>query len=49
MLRTVDFVFVERKYNGSTLAVVGRDGVFEAVRELPVVGEAGRGPGDTRS
>ena len=48
MLRTVDFVFME-KYNGSTLAVVGRDGVFEAVRELPVVGGAGRGPGDTRS
>ena len=42
LLFTLNFVFVEGKYNGSTLAVVGRDDVSEAVRELPVVGGTGR-------
>ena len=34
-------MFVEGKYDGSALAVVERDDVFEVVRELPVVGGTG--------
>ena len=35
---TMNLVFVDGKYNGSTLAVLGRDETLAPVRELPVLG-----------
>ncbi|OWM69255.1 hypothetical protein CDL15_Pgr025442 [Punica granatum] len=37
----MNFAFVEGKYNGSSLTVLGRNPVFDAVREMPVVGGIG--------
>ncbi|KAM0980903.1 hypothetical protein ACFX2J_014023 [Malus domestica] len=37
----LNFVFVEGKYNGSTLSVLGRNAVLSAVREMPIVGGSG--------
>ncbi|XP_009620474.1 dirigent protein 22-like [Nicotiana tabacum] len=41
ILMVMNFVFIEGKYNGSTLAVLGRNSVFETVREMPVIGGSG--------
>nr|GLL47447.1 dirigent protein 22-like [Ipomoea trifida] len=41
LLMVLNFAFVEGKYNGSSLSVVGRNTVVSAVRELPVVGGSG--------
>ncbi|TXG58004.1 hypothetical protein EZV62_015833 [Acer yangbiense] len=41
LLMVVNFAFMEGKYNGSTLSVLGRNTVFSAVREFPVVGGSG--------
>ncbi|XP_042508503.1 dirigent protein 22-like [Macadamia integrifolia] len=41
LLMTLNFVFLEGKYNGSTLSMVGRNPVMEEVREMPVVGGSG--------
>ncbi|KAK7355084.1 hypothetical protein VNO80_14329 [Phaseolus coccineus] len=41
-LMAVNFVFTEGKYNGSSLAVLGRNTVVSAVREMPVVGGSGQ-------
>lgn len=41
LLMGVNFVFTEGKYNGSTLSVLGRNKVSDAVREMPVVGGSG--------
>ncbi|KAG8367964.1 hypothetical protein BUALT_Bualt16G0127400 [Buddleja alternifolia] len=41
LLMVLNFVFTEGKFNGSTLSVLGRNGVFSAVRELPIVGGSG--------
>ncbi|XWS43272.1 hypothetical protein CRYUN_Cryun16bG0088800 [Craigia yunnanensis] len=41
LLMLYNFAFMEGKYNGSNLSVLGRNSVFSSVRELPVVG--GRG------
>ncbi|PKA57456.1 Disease resistance response protein 206 [Apostasia shenzhenica] len=38
LLFTFNVVFTEGEYKGSSLAVVGRDAIFDEVRELPVVG-----------
>ncbi|KAI3511963.1 hypothetical protein L1887_19125 [Cichorium endivia] len=41
LLMVMNYVFVEGKYNGSTLSILGRNSVFSAVRELPIVGGSG--------
>ncbi|CAL9178282.1 unnamed protein product, partial [Musa hybrid cultivar] len=41
LLMAMNFAFVEGKYNGSTIAVLGRNAVFSGVREMPVVGGSG--------
>nr|GMD32638.1 dirigent protein 22-like [Ipomoea batatas]GMD85693.1 dirigent protein 22-like [Ipomoea batatas] len=41
LLMVVNFAFVDGKYNGSGLSVVGRNEVFSGVRELPIVGGSG--------
>ncbi|XP_057768757.1 dirigent protein 22-like [Salvia miltiorrhiza] len=41
LLMALNFAFVEGKFNGSTLSVLGRNAVFSAVREMPVVGGSG--------
>ncbi|XP_057425224.1 dirigent protein 22-like [Lotus japonicus] len=40
-LMVLNFAFTEGKYNGSNLSVLGRNRVFSAVREMPVVGGSG--------
>lgn len=41
LLMVLNYVFSEGKYNGSTLSVLGRNSVFSAVREMPIVGGTG--------
>ncbi|GMI79678.1 hypothetical protein HRI_001637100 [Hibiscus trionum] len=41
LLMAYNFAFMEGKYNGSTLTVMGRNPVFSAVREMPLVGGSG--------
>ncbi|KAL0460486.1 UNVERIFIED_CONTAM: Dirigent protein 19 [Sesamum latifolium] len=41
LLMTMNFVFIEGKYNGSTITVLGRNAVFNKVREMPVIGGSG--------
>nr|GMD90540.1 dirigent protein 22-like [Ipomoea batatas] len=41
LLMVVNFAFVDGKYNGGGLSVVGRNEVFSGVRELPIVGGSG--------
>ncbi|KAK4476365.1 hypothetical protein RD792_015514 [Penstemon davidsonii] len=41
MLMTVNFVFTDGVYKGSTLAVIGRNPINEAYRELAIVGGSG--------
>ncbi|CAI9774462.1 unnamed protein product [Fraxinus pennsylvanica] len=41
LLMTMNFVFIEGKYNGSTITVMGRNAVFNKVREMPVIGGSG--------
>ncbi|CAL0302516.1 unnamed protein product [Lupinus luteus] len=41
LLMVMNFAFTEGKYNGSTLSVLGRNTVFSAVREIPIVGGSG--------
>ncbi|KAL2540832.1 Dirigent protein 19 [Abeliophyllum distichum] len=41
LLMTMNFVFAEGKYNGSTITVMGRNAVFNKVREMPVIGGSG--------
>ncbi|GLT96225.1 hypothetical protein SLE2022_138670 [Rubroshorea leprosula] len=41
LLVVVNFAFMEGKYNGSSLSILGRNAVFSAVREMPVVGGSG--------
>ncbi|KAK7336682.1 hypothetical protein VNO77_17228 [Canavalia gladiata] len=38
LLMVMNFAFTEGKYNGSTLSLLGRNTVFSAVREMPIVG-----------
>ncbi|XP_058088600.1 dirigent protein 22-like [Magnolia sinica] len=40
-LMAMNFAFVDGKYNGSTLSILGRNMVFSKVREMPVVGGSG--------
>ncbi|CAL9198209.1 dirigent protein 22-like [Musa acuminata AAA Group] len=41
LLMAMNLAFVEGKYNGSTITVLGRNAVFSGVREMPVVGGSG--------
>ncbi|KAK9122648.1 hypothetical protein Sjap_012250 [Stephania japonica] len=41
LLMVFNFVFTEEKYNGSTVSVLGRNAVFDKVREMPIVGGTG--------
>ncbi|KAB1227908.1 Dirigent protein 19 [Morella rubra] len=41
LLMVMNFAFIEGKYNGSTISVLGRNAVFSAVREMPVIGGSG--------
>ncbi|XP_027076654.1 dirigent protein 22-like [Coffea arabica] len=41
LLMTMNFAFTEGKYNGSTITVLGRNPVFNKVREMPVIGGSG--------
>ncbi|XP_043692664.1 dirigent protein 22-like [Telopea speciosissima] len=40
-LMTLNYAFMEGKYNGSTLSILGRNTVMSEVREMPVVGGSG--------
>ncbi|XP_072952583.1 dirigent protein 21-like [Typha angustifolia] len=42
LLVNMNVVLTEGKYNGSTLAILGRDPILSLVRELSVVGGSGR-------
>ncbi|MQM03053.1 hypothetical protein Taro_035830 [Colocasia esculenta] len=42
LLMAMNFAFVGGEYNGSSLAILGRNGVFSGVGEMPVVGGSGR-------
>ncbi|GMH10280.1 hypothetical protein Nepgr_012121 [Nepenthes gracilis] len=41
LLMAMNFAFMEGKYNGSTITVLGRNTVFSKVREMPVIGGTG--------
>ncbi|KAE8664198.1 Dirigent protein 21 [Hibiscus syriacus] len=41
LLMAYNFAFMEGKYNGSSLTVMGRNPVLSAVREMPVMGGSG--------
>ena len=41
LMMNMNFVFQAGKYNGSTVAIMGRNAVFDAVREMAVVGGTG--------
>ncbi|XP_010912513.1 dirigent protein 22-like [Elaeis guineensis] len=41
LLMSMNFAFIEGKYNGSTVTILGRNAVFSEVREMPVIGGSG--------
>lgn len=41
LLMALNYVFLEGKYNGSSLSILGTNPVFSTVREMPVVGGSG--------
>ncbi|XP_031405629.1 dirigent protein 19-like, partial [Punica granatum] len=41
LLMAQNFAFLEGKYNGSTITVLGRNPILNAIRELPIVGVSG--------
>ncbi|GAA0179769.1 transporter [Lithospermum erythrorhizon] len=41
LLMAMNLVFVEGKYNGSALSVLGRNAAMDSVREMPIVGGSG--------
>ncbi|KAK8705262.1 hypothetical protein V6N13_048868 [Hibiscus sabdariffa] len=41
LLMVMNLVFMEGKYNGSSLNLLGRNTVFSTVREMPIVGGSG--------
>ena len=41
LLMAMNFAFVEGKYNGSTITVLGSNPVYNEVREMPVIGGSG--------
>ena len=41
LLMVMNFAFMEGKYNGSTLSVLGLNTIFSKVREMPIIGGSG--------
>ena len=41
LLMAMNFAFIEGKYNGSTITILGRNMVFSKVREMPIIGGSG--------
>jgi hypothetical protein len=41
LLMVMNFAFMEDKYNGSSISMLGRNSVFDDVREMPIVGGSG--------
>lgn len=41
VLMVMNFAFKTGKYNGSTIAILGRNAVLTKVREMPVIGGTG--------
>ncbi|KAE9462310.1 hypothetical protein C3L33_05780, partial [Rhododendron williamsianum] len=41
LLMVMNFAFIEGKYNGSTITVLGRNMIFSKVREMAVIGGTG--------
>ncbi|KAJ7971409.1 Dirigent protein [Quillaja saponaria] len=41
LLMVLNFAFMEGKYNGSNLSVLGRNPILSGVREMPIVGGSG--------
>ncbi|MED6123821.1 hypothetical protein PIB30_053033 [Stylosanthes scabra] len=41
LMMVMNFEFLEGKYNGSTISLLGRNAAFSAVREMPIVGGSG--------
>jgi hypothetical protein len=41
LLMAMNFAFIEGKYNGSSITIMGRDFIFDKVREMPVIGGSG--------
>ncbi|KAL5072807.1 hypothetical protein RYX36_011791 [Vicia faba] len=41
LLMAMNLAFVERKYNGSSITILGRNPVYEKVREMSVIGGSG--------
>lgn len=41
LLMVMNFAFVEGRFNGSTLSILGRNQVLNPVREMPIVGGSG--------
>ncbi|XVF29152.1 hypothetical protein REPUB_Repub15cG0095200 [Reevesia pubescens] len=41
LMMSMNFAFTQGKYNGSTITVLGRNLVFNKVREMPVIGGSG--------
>ncbi|OMP03369.1 Plant disease resistance response protein [Corchorus olitorius] len=37
----MNFAFMEGKYNGSTITILGRNTMFSTVREMPVIDSSG--------
>ncbi|KAJ4775711.1 Dirigent protein [Rhynchospora pubera] len=42
LLMAMNLVFMDQENNGSTLAVLGRNNVFDPIREMPVIGGSGK-------
>lgn len=40
-LMVLNYVFLEGKYNGSTLSILGHNAALSEVREMPIVGGSG--------
>ncbi|XP_058734454.1 dirigent protein 19-like [Vicia villosa] len=41
LLMSMNLAFVEGKYNGSSITILGRNPVYDKVREMPVIGGSG--------
>ncbi|KAK9122649.1 hypothetical protein Sjap_012251 [Stephania japonica] len=41
LIMAMNFAFMEGKYNGSSISIMGRNRVFTKVREMPIIGGSG--------
>ncbi|KAJ3681447.1 hypothetical protein LUZ60_015936 [Juncus effusus] len=42
LLMAMNLVFVDQENNGSTISVLGRNSVYDEIREMPIVGGSGK-------